>query len=171
MKKWQIFVPIFILLFILTACSGGDNEQSNGKIKAVSSFTILEDMIKEIGGDNIEVHNLVPTGTDPHEYDPLPEDIKAVTDAELLFYNGLNLEGGESGWFAKVIEATDQRWDVAFKLSEGIEPLYLETHEELEETNPHAFLDPNNGIIMVENARDALSEIDPDYAEQYKENA
>src|SRR5690625_1116314 len=126
MKKWQIFVPIFILLFILTACSGGDNEQSNGKIKAVSSFTILEDMIKEIGGDNIEVHNLVPTGTDPHEYDPLPEDIKAATDADVLFYNGLNLEGGENGWFEKMIVSVGQDWDNTYEISKRSEELTVE---------------------------------------------
>ena len=52
-------------------------------------------MAREIGGDLVEVYNLVPSGTDPHEYEPLPNDIKAATDADILFYNGLNLEGGE----------------------------------------------------------------------------
>src|SRR5690625_187326 len=172
MKKWQILIPIFSLLFILTACNGGDNEQSNGKIKAVSSFTILEDMINEIGGDNIEVHNLVPTGTDPHEYDPLPEDIKAATDADVLFYNGLNLEGGENGWFAKMIDSVGQDWDNTFELTKGVEPMYVTSSDGRdEEMNPHAFLDPVVGIQMAENTRDALMEIDPDNKDFYEENA
>ena len=172
MKKWQILIPIFSLLFILTACNGGDNGQSNGKIKAVSSFTILEDMIKEIGGDNIEVHNLVPTGTDPHEYDPLPEDIKAATDADVLFYNGLNLEGGENGWFAKMIDSVGQDWDNTFELTKGVEPMYVTSSDGRdEEINPHAFLDPVVGIQMAENTRDALIEIDPDNKAFYEENA
>src|SRR5690625_875703 len=172
MKKWQILIPIFSLLFILTACNGGDNEQSNGKIKAVSSFTILEDMINEIGGDNIEVHNLVPTGTDPHEYDPLPEDIKAATDADVLFYNGLNLEGGDSGWFAKMMDSVNQDWDNAFELTEGIEPMYVTSSDgREEEINTHAFLEPVVGIHMAENTREAHTEIDPDNKEFYEENA
>src|SRR5690625_499142 len=172
MKKWQILIPIFSLLFILTACNGGDNEQSNSKIKAVSSFTILEDMINEIGGDNIEVHNLVPTGTDPHEYDPLPEDIKAATDADVLFYNGLNLEGGENGWFAKMIDSVGQDWDNTFELTKGVEPMYVTSSDGRdEEINPHAFLDPVVGIQMAENTRDALIAIDPDHKEENENNA
>src|SRR5690625_437059 len=172
MKKWQIFVPIFILLFILTACSGGDNEQSNGKIKAVSSFTILEDMIKEIGGDNIEVHNLVPTGTDPHKYDPLPEDIKAATDADVIFYNGLNLEGGDAGWFAKMIDSVGQDWERVFKLTDGVEPLHITSSDgKDEEINQHAVLDPVVGIKMEENTKEAIDSVDNDEKNFYEENA
>ena len=66
-------------------------------------------MAREIGGDLVEVYNLVPSGTDPHEYEPLPNDIKAATDADILFYNGLNLEGGENGWFMKMMDAVNQK--------------------------------------------------------------
>src|SRR5690625_4821135 len=173
MKKLKVLIPSIIVVFFLVACGGGNNESSNNdKIKAVSTFTLIEDMVKEIGGDNIEVHNLVPTGTDPHEYDPLPEDIKAATDADVLFYNGLNLEGGDSGWFAKMMDSVNQDWDNAFELTEGIEPMYVTSSDgREEEINPHAFLDPVVGIQMAENTRDALTEIDPDNKEFYEENA
>src|SRR5699024_11952458 len=159
----------------LAACGGGNDDVSNehegadyddqatevsgDKIQAITAFTLLEDMVKEIGRDKIEVHNLVPTGTDPHEYEPLPEDIKAATDADVLFYNGLNLEGGKNGWFGKMMDATGQDWDNAYELTEGVEPEYVVSGDGRdEEINPHAFLDPHVGIKMAENTIDALIE-------------
>src|SRR5690625_6962610 len=62
-------------------------------------------------GDAVDIHNLVPTGTDPHEYEPLPDDIKKATDADVLFYNGLNLEGGKNGWFFKMVDSVGQDED------------------------------------------------------------
>lgn len=138
----------------------------------MTSFTIIEDMVNEIGGDLVDVYNLVPTGTDPHEYEPLPDDTKAATDADVLFYNGLNLEGGDKGWFAKMMDAVNQDWDVAYQLAEAVEPMYITSEDgKEEEINPHAFLDPVVGIEMAEKARDALIEIDPDNKATYEENA
>src|SRR5690625_2138699 len=176
---FKFMILAFIAVFVLVACnekSTSNNEGNSGNseetIQVVTSFTLLEDMVKEIAGDRIEVHNLVPIGTDPHEYDPLPDDIKAATDADVLFYNGLNLEGGEHGWFAKMMDSVNQDWDVAFKVTEGIEPMYVTSSDgREEEINPHAFLDPVVGIQMAENTRDALTEIDPDNKEFYEENA
>src|SRR5690625_4324623 len=84
------------LMLVLLAACGTDSEDTggaaNGSLKVVTSFTIIDDLAKEIGGENVEVHNLVPTGTDPHEYEPLPEDTKHVADADVLFYNGRSEE-------------------------------------------------------------------------------
>lgn len=195
MKKHLLLLCMAVLsVIVLAACgnedgkkgestsNGGDSENvqedatSDGgdsdKIQAVTSFTIIEDMVKEIGGDLVDVYNLVPTGTDPHEYDPLPDDTKAATDADILFYNGLNLEGGDHGWFNKMMDAVDQDWNVAFELAEDIEPMYITSEDgKEEEINPHAFLDPNVGISMTEKARDALIEIDPDNKDVYEKNA
>lgn len=185
---FKLLAVAFMTVIVLAACGGGngdisnesegpdtDNqatEESGDQIQAVTSFTLLENMVKEIGGDKIEVHNLVPTGTDPHEYEPLPEDIKAATDADVLFYNGLNLEGGDSGWFAKMMESVNQDWNNAFELAEGVEPMFVTSGDgREEEMNPHAFLDPVVGIQMAENTRDALMEIDPDNKDFYEENA
>src|SRR5699024_1991009 len=106
MKRFlsTIFVAS-MALFILAACGSGgsaknDEEkgaEDDGKLKVVASFTIISDMAREIGGDKVDVHNLVPTGTDPHEYEPLPEDMKKYTDADILFYNVLNIEGRKNG--------------------------------------------------------------------------
>src|SRR5699024_12854265 len=79
-----------VITFLLSACGGDetnsvDNDQQSAdeQINVVTSFTIIEDMVEQIGGDYVNVYNLVPTGTDPHEYEPLPEDIMEATDADV----------------------------------------------------------------------------------------
>lgn len=175
MKKLGKIIVVFLgVIFILAACgtnsSGKDN--SDGKIQVVTTFTILEDMVNEIGGDQVEVYNLVPIGTDPHEYEPLPEDIKKASDADALFYNGLNLEGGKHGWFFKLTDSVEQDENRIFKLTDGVEPMYLTGEKgKEEEINPHAFANPNVGIKMTENARDALIKVDPEHKAEYEKNA
>jgi len=143
----------------------GDNE----KLQVVTSFTIIADMAREIGGDLVEVYNLVPSGTDPHEYEPLPNDIKAATNADVLFYNGLNLEGGEHGWFMKMMDAVNQKDENIFSLTEKVEPKYLSGGDGAEEINPHAFVDPAVGVLMAEAMRDALIEKHPTASDKIKE--
>ncbi|HEY4602129.1 MAG TPA: zinc ABC transporter substrate-binding protein [Cerasibacillus sp.] len=169
---------LVVAVIFLAACnndgdsSANDGAQSGEKLKVVSSFTIITDMVHQIGGDHVEVHNLVPTGTDPHEYEPLPEDIKKATDADVLFLNGMNLEGGREGWFYKMVDSVNQDAEKIFELNEGVEPKHIGKESGVEEeVNPHSFLDPQVGIKMAENLRDALVKIDPDNKSIYEENA
>lgn len=179
MKKFlKVFMTIGLAVLLLAACGDNDsNTKSEGnsdgdKLQVVASFTIISDIVRQIGGDLVEVHNLVPTGTDPHEYEPLPEDNMKATDADILFYNGMNLEGGENGWFFKMLDSVGQDESNAYSLTERVEPMYL-TDEETkeEEINPHTFIDPTIGILMAEDMRDAFIEVDPDNKEQYEQNA
>lgn len=168
MKKLALSVVL-----ILTLISTGFASESITKpIKIVSSFTIITDMAEAIGGDLVEVYNLVPTGTDPHEYEPLPNDIKAATDADLLFYNGMNLEGGESGWFLRLVSSVKQNPKHVFALNDRVEPKYLHGEGgQKEQVNPHSFLSPRIGMIMAENLRDALKKYDPENTDIYEKNA
>lgn len=175
----NIVLASVFMMVIVSGCNTNDNEgetnetnKGEATLQVVTSFTLLTDMATEIGGDHVDVFNLVPTGTDPHEYSPLPDDVKAVTNADVLLYNGLNLEGGDNGWLAKMMDSTNQSWDIAFQVTDGVEPLYIQSEDgREEEINPHAFLDPVIGIIMAENTRDALIEVDPANEDAYKENA
>lgn len=168
-----------MIILLLTACSqdkkpseNTSNSDQDGPLQVVTSFTIIQDIAREIGGHNLEIHNLVPTGTDPHEYEPLPEDIKKTTDADILFYNGLNLEGGENGWFFKMIDSVGQNHENIYSLTERVEPMYLSSDDgKEEEINPHSFIDPQVGIKMAEDMRDALMEKDPDRKEDYEKKA
>lgn len=99
----------------------------------------------------------------------MPEDIKAATDADVLFYNGLNLEGGKDGWFFKMIDSVGQKEENVFSLTERVEPMHITSHDgKEEEINPHAFIDPNVGIQMAEDMIDAFIKIDPDKKENYE---
>jgi len=171
--KWMAIT--IAAIFVLTACNGDDqtngDNSSDKPLQVITTFTLLEDMVKQIGGDRVEIHNLVPIGTDPHEYEPLPADMAAAEDADVLFYNGLNLEGGDTGWFAKLVDSVGQNDDAIFEISAGVEPQYLTSTKGETEINPHGFLDPNIGIKMTENTRDALVKIDPDHKEIFEENA
>ncbi|HEY4578605.1 MAG TPA: zinc ABC transporter substrate-binding protein [Savagea sp.] len=163
-------------VFLLAACSSDKKEDSDvktdgDKLKVVATFSIIHDILNEVGGDLVEVHSMVPIGTDPHEYEPLPEDIKKATDADALFYNGLNLEGGKSGWFFKLVDTVKKSEDKVFEVMEGVSPMYLASDDgSEEEINPHAFLSPAVGIQMVENTIKGLIEIDPDNKETYEKN-
>lgn len=160
------------VLFLLAACGNSGEDKDDGKLKVVTSFTIIEDLAKEIGGDDVTVHNLVPTGTDPHDYDPLPEDTKKATEADVLFYNGFNLEGGKEGWFFKLVDSVGQKEDNIFNLTDDVKPMYLSGEDgKDEEINPHAFIDPGVGIKMAEDVRDAFIKKDPDHKEDYEKRA
>src|SRR5699024_8991909 len=154
----------------LAGCSDTDTAtEDSDTVQAVSTFSILTDIVEEIGGEHVEVHNLVPVGQDPHEYESNPSDTTALSDADVFFVNGLNLEGGEHGWAARMAESVDLTDEQVVMASEGVEPLYLAEGVE-DSVNPHAFLDPNVGVIMAENVAAGLIELDPDNAEAYEHN-
>src|SRR5690625_1929252 len=112
---------------------------------------------------------MVPLGQDPHEYTPLPLDIVKATDADLLFWNGLNMELGD-GWFESLLEVAGKSLDsdVVVELAAGVEPLYLRDEDGIE-MNPHAFLSVPIAIQYVNNASVALQKVDPEHADYYKE--
>lgn len=139
-------------------------------ISVVTTNSILEDMVQQVGQDRLQVYSLVPRGQDPHEYEPTTEDIAKVSDANLVFYNGLNLETGGNGWFSKMVRSSHKQFgkDV-IAASQGVTPLYLSGHQE--ETDPHAWLDLANGIQYVQTITKALQEKDPKNASFYQKNA
>lgn len=176
MKKRYIYSLITtVTIILLTACVQNNANKKNTTdkdkpLKVVTTFTIIQDIARQIGGDNVEVYNLVPTGAAPHEYEPLPTDMKKTSDADILFYNGLNLEGGETGWFFRMINSVGQNEENVYKLTTGVEPMFLSDREgKKEEINPHSFISPAVGIIMAENMRDVLIERDPTNKTKYEE--
>lgn len=180
-SNWAVLVLLLMAAFTLGACGSKDSagppakdpaDGSKDKLHAVVTFSILHDIVNEVGGDRVSVHSMVPIGTAPHEYEPLPEDVKKTADADVIFYNGLNLEGGKEGWFFRLLDTTGADGSKVFELMEGVEPLYLSDNKGQEgEINPHAFLDPTVGIQMVENARDAFVKADPAHKDEYEGNA
>ncbi|MDW8553317.1 MULTISPECIES: zinc ABC transporter substrate-binding protein [Staphylococcus] len=160
MKKLLTVALIFLLF--LSACSNGKSDsssQSHDKIKVVTTNSILYDMVKNVGGDNVEIHSIVPIGQDPHEYEVKPKDIKALTDADVIFYNGLNLETG-NGWFKNALSQANKSYEdgSVVKVSQDVKPLYLNGATEGDESkqDPHAWLSLDNGIKYIKTISDAL---------------
>ncbi|ARI78750.1 metal ABC transporter solute-binding protein, Zn/Mn family [Halobacillus mangrovi] len=176
MKKFLLLATTLFTLMMLAACGGqeanGNSQEDDGKVQVVTTYSIVYDIVKNVGGDLVNIHSLAPIGSNPHEYDPLPEDVQKTTDADAVFYNGLNLEAGNS-WFNKLMETAGKDGEDApvFLMSEGVEAMYLTSKGNEGEEDPHAWLDIRNGIKYAENARDGLIKVDPENKEVYEENA
>jgi manganese transport system substrate-binding protein len=177
MKNFRLFTLTlsFLLLFVMAACGkedGNTAKDKEDKIQVIATYSIIYDIVKNVGGDRVEVHTLAPVGSNPHEYDPLPKDVQLTTDADVVFYNGLNLESGNS-WFEKLLLTADKTGKDApvYRLSEGVNPKYLTTKGKESEEDPHAWLDIRNGIKYAENAKKGLIKVDPDHADVYEKNA
>jgi ABC-type Zn uptake system ZnuABC Zn-binding protein ZnuA len=173
-KSLKAGVVGLVIIFALSACSSGnaDTSEGEGKLNVVTTYSIIYDIVKNVGGDRVNIHSLAPIGSNPHEYDPLPADVGKTTDADAVFYNGLNLESGNS-WFDKMLETAGKDGENApvFRLSEGVEAKYLTTQGSENEADPHAWLDIRNGIIYANNAKEALKQVDPEHADIYEQNA
>ncbi len=135
------------------------------KIKVATSFTVIADMVANVAGDAAEVVSITKPGAEIHNYQPTPRDILGVRDADLVLWNGLNLEL----WFEQFLDNAGDR--PAAVISEGIEPISISGGEYEGKPNPHAWMSPDSAAIYVDNIRDALSEADPENAETYAANA
>lgn len=135
-------------------------------LHVVASFSILGDLAKEVGGTAVEVRSLVGPNGDAHTYQPTPRDAKAIAEADVIFINGLHLEG----WMTRLITAAkaDSRVVVA---SQGVKPRTMEDEEEGKIIDPHAWQDVHNTEIYVRNIAQALEKAAPDQAKAIQERA
>lgn len=175
MLKKLSFVVITLLvvgggIFFFVNGRGEQKSTASEKLRVVTTNSILEDMVEQVGGKHVQVYSIVKRGTDPHEYDPTTDDIAAATEADVLFHNGLNLETGGSGWFSKLTKTANKRDDKeVFAASKHVKPMYLtESGKEENETDPHAWLDLNNGIKYVNMISGVLQDKDPKHAKAYQ---
>lgn len=145
-------------------------QTNNNKLHIVTTNSILEDMVQNVGKDRIELYSIVKRGTDPHEYEPQPTDVSAAADADIIFHNGLNLETGGNGWFNKLVETSHKEFDKeVFSASENVKAKHLTTNRD--EEDPHAWLDLSNGIKYVQLITQVMKEKDPQNAQFYQKNS
>lgn len=188
---------ILILALLLAACSPGAG--AGGSLNIVAINPILGDVVSQLGGQHVEVHVLIPAGTDPHAFEPTPQDAAKIAEADLVVINGLGLEASLEAFLQDAEEAG--RVIVA---SDGVAPLDFEGHEDEhshegedhehegedhehegedhdhegeehghhhEGEDPHVWMNPLNVIIWVENIAAALIDADAANAADYQTNA
>ncbi|HGF6559642.1 metal ABC transporter substrate-binding protein [Providencia sp. PROV188] len=135
------------------------------KFKVVTTFTIIQDIAQNVAGDAAIVESITKPGAEIHGYQPTPKDIMKAYDANLILWNGMNLEV----WFQRFFENLK---DVpAVVVTEGIEPMPIREGEYKDNPNPHAWMSPANAQIYIENIRKALVKYDPENADIYNANA
>lgn len=171
-KKLGFLSLIFMLAVGLFACSNANkNSNTSEKLKVVATNSIIADITKNIAGDKIDLHSIVPVGQDPHEYEPLPDDVKKTSQADLIFYNGINLETGGNAWFTKLVQnAKKEENKDYYAVSDGVEVIYLEGKNEKGKEDPHAWLNLENGMIYAKNIAKQLSAKDPKNKDFYEAN-
>lgn len=153
-----------ILLFLAFSGAFG-TAQAKEPLKVVATFTVIADMAREVAGDAAQVQSLTKPGAEIHDYQPTPHDIIRAQDADLILWNGLNLER----WFERFLQ--DVKDVPSVVVSAGIEPLSIYEGPYTDKPNPHAWMSPDNALVYIENIREALSFHDPDHAAIYARNA
>ncbi|MCV9994224.1 metal ABC transporter substrate-binding protein [Paeniglutamicibacter sp. ZC-3] len=143
------------------AISGQDDSD---RPVVLTTFTVLADIARNVGGDKITVESITKAGAEIHGYEPTPQDIAKASRAHLILDNGLNLEA----WFEQFIVELDVPHVV---VSEGVEVMDISEDANAGLPNPHAWMSPVNVQIYVENIRDAFIELDPENREYYTRNA
>jgi len=135
------------------------------KFKAVTTFTVIADMARNVAGDAVDVESITVPGAEIHEYDPTPQDLARAQGAGLIFWNGLNLEMWFEQFFANVKDVP------SVIVSQGIEPMSIAEGPYSGKPNPHSWMSPDSALIYVDNIRDAFVKYDPDNADTYRANA
>ena len=186
MKRGHLISLICCMLMVsfLTAC-GSNNESKivEDKVNVVTTFYPLYYLTNTIGGDAVNVINLIPTGVEPHDWTPKSQDLQNASKAQLLIYQGSGFEG----WFSDFQKGLDA--DSSVKIVEASHGIQLiaatgeedeHDHDEHEaddhtdhnhgDTDPHTWVSPKSAIIMAANIKDALVEADPEHQAQFESN-
>ena len=154
-----------VLLASLVAILTAAPLAAEDRLKVVTTFTVIADMAQNVAGEAAEVVSITKPGAEIHGYEPTPRDLVRASDADLILWNGMNLEL----WFEQFL---DNLGDIpSVVVSEGIDPIPIAEGAYEGLPNPHAWMGLDNALIYVDNIARALSEADPENAETYAANA
>jgi len=172
---------LLALAALAGGCGDGGGSGAGGKLKVAASIQPLADFCRRVGGERVEVQLMVPAGASPHTYEPTASQMKFLSEARLLVVNGLELEAWASDILEKVGNRELVKVDTASRIprkeliAAGEEDEKGGEGEEAEHEhgafNPHVWLDPVLASFQVEAIRDALAEVDPEHAAEYRNNA
>lgn len=156
----------FAIVLAALPLAGAATAQSAQKpLRVVTTFTIIQDIAQNVAGTAAIVESVTKPGAEIHDYQPTPLDVVKVQSADLVLWNGMNLER----WFEKFFENVKNVPSAV--VSEGVEPLPIREGPYLDKPNPHAWMSTSAALIYVENIRKILAKADPANAEIYGKNA
>lgn len=141
------------------------NAQAAEPFKVVTTFTVIADMARNVAGDAAWVESITKPGAEIHNYQPTPGDLLKARDAQLVLWNGLNLELWFERFFSRMKDVPSA------VVSQGVEPIAIAQGPYAGKPNPHAWMSPTAALVYVDNIRDALVEHDPANADTYRRNA
>ncbi len=156
---YRLVALIIALTVVLAAPVRAD------RLKVVTTFTVIADMARNVAGDVADVESITRPGAEIHGYQPTPRDILRAQGADLVLWNGLNLES----WFEQFFR--NLRNVPSAVVTEGIAPIGIGSGPYAGKPNPHAWMGLSSALIYVDNIRDAMAAQDPDNADVYRANA
>ncbi|WP_273860994.1 metal ABC transporter substrate-binding protein [Pseudomonas sp. LA5] len=156
-RRWTLAGLLGVLL--------GNAAQAAEPFKVVTTFTVIADMARNVAGDAARVESITKPGAEIHNYQPTPGDLLKTRDAQLVLWNGLNLELWFERFFSRMKDVPSA------VVSRGVEPIAIAQGPYAGKPNPHAWMSPRAALIYVDNIRDALVAHDPGQADTYRRNA
>lgn len=173
-KAILLAISVFAIMLIISGCGATNDSQKESRetLTIYTSLYPIEDFTEKIGGDFVQVTNIVPAGADAHTFEPSQRVIVEAAEADLFIYNGVGLEP----FVENMREAIEQEHVTFIEAGKGIETTESEhgkeedDHEHDEDGNPHIWLDPMKSIQMAETIKNALVELKPEAKEQFEEN-
>ena len=164
---WACLGAFVLSLSVFAASTSvrAEDKVADDKVKVVTTFTVIADIARNVAGDAAIVESITRPGAEIHDYQPTPQDIVRTRDADLILWNGLNLER----WFERFLRDVGDVPQVL--VTEGVEPISIYEGPYSGKPNPHAWMSTANALIYIENIRKALVDIDPANAEIYNANA
>ena len=159
-KIQKLFMAFAILIFIIPG-----NAIANDKFKVITTFTVIADMARNVAGEAAIIESITKPGAEIHGYQPTPRDIIRAQDADLVLWNGMNLEL----WFEQFFRNLKNVPSIT--LSDGVEPMGISEGPYTDKPNPHAWMSLENALIYIDNIRDGLIKHDPQNTAIYKQNA
>lgn len=169
MKRWVTGLIAAMVLIFTAACSQTDTEtgtdaEGMNKVKVTTTIAQIADIVRNVGGEHVDVESLMGPGTDPHLYQATQQDIGKLNDADIIFYNGLHLEGKMNEIFEKMRSEKPTH-----AVADGVDKSKL-IEEGIETYDPHIWFDISLWQFAVDEVVAGLSELDQENAESYKEN-
>lgn len=168
MKKLNI-LAITLVIFLLAACNQGakESDSKTGKLKVVSTTTMITDLVKQIGGDRIEIQGLMGAGVDPHLYKATESDVTRLYEADLIIYNGLHLEGKLDDIFEKMDKGEQQTVAIGDAIPKD---RLIKANADYAQFDPHIWFDIENWKIAARYVAEVLGKNDEKNKVEYEKN-